>query len=108
MNQLPARVRADLAHVLPVAGQTSAAADALATVLPGEAFRRFDETERHLLDAHIGPVDVEFLGDHHWDRGAQPLADLRVLAADDDFAVRVYLHEKADLALARFFPGKRR
>ena len=40
-----------------------------------------------LHDAHVLPVDVEFLGDQHRQRGLDALADLGVLGGDGDLAV---------------------
>ncbi len=89
---------ADLAHLVPAHARTGAAADALAAVLPGIAIGGLDQPQRHLLDAHSGPLNVQFLGHHHGQHGARSLADLRVLGADDDAVVRLDLDEKADLA----------
>ncbi len=95
-NQLPARIGAGLAHELPVARQTRTAADTLAAaVFPCKAVGRFDDAERHLADADLVPLDVEFLGHHHRQGRPQALADLGLLGADDDRTIRIDLHEPA-------------
>jgi hypothetical protein len=50
--------------------------------------------DRGLLDADLGPIDVQFLGDQHWQRGLDPLPDLRPLGGDSDDPVRRDAHER--------------
>ncbi len=95
---LPCRC-AHLAHEFPVGFQAVAAADALTAVFPGIAVGGLDDAERHLPDRNIFPINVEFLGHHHWQCRAQALADLGLVAADDDPAPGGDLDEIADLSV---------
>jgi hypothetical protein len=52
------------------------------------------------------PDDVEFLGDHHRQGGTQALSDFRLLTADDHGAIRIDLHEEANLAFAFFLESE--
>ena len=54
----------------------------------GELPAVFGGVERRLLDAHVFPFDVEFLGDDHRQHGLDALADLGVLRHDRHDAVR--------------------
>ena len=84
-EHLPAR-RADPTHRLPVEGRRVAAARPLHAV-----GRR---VEVGLLDGHLRPVDVEFLGDQHGQHRLDALPDLRVLGHDGDAAVGRHLDER--------------
>ena len=47
-----------------------------------------------LLDGHLPPVDVQFLGDHHWQHRLCALAHFGIFRADDDAIVGQYADER--------------
>ncbi len=57
------------------------------------------DAERHLLDRHLRPVCVEFIGEDHRQRGLDALPDLRAGRADDDAIVRLDADEDAERVL---------
>ncbi len=98
-NQLHTCTGTDLAHEFPVRRQAGTAADALAAVFPPESVSRLHDTERHRTDADFRPFDVELFGDEHRQRGTHALADLGLIAADDDVAVGLDLDKESQLTL---------
>ena len=86
---------ADLAHRQPVHRRCRAAAGDLGRVA---------RVEVGLLDLHVRPVGIEFLGDQHGQHHLHALADLGVLRGDGDLAVR----RDAEIGVQRHRVGARR
>ena len=74
------RRRADAPHRQPVCRRRCTPAGPLVLELL--------RVERRLFDAPVFPVDVQLLGDEHWQHRLDALADLRVLGDDRDDAGR--------------------
>ena len=89
IDQQRARHRPGLAHLaerLERAGRSARALDA-------ERIVRVDLRIRRVLDAHLRPVAIEFLGDDHRYRGPHALAHLRMLEHDGHAVVAADVHE---------------
>ncbi len=98
-NELGPRRGAYFAHIVPVAPEAVAAADALAAILPGIAVGRLDDAQRHLPHTHAVPRDIQLFGHEHRQRGPEPLAEFGLVVTYDDAAVRANLDEVPDRAL---------
>ncbi len=92
----PAPLRTDLAQVGPGVGDVGAATGALRAPLPARRLAAEVDPEWQLLDRDVVPVDVEFLGQDHRQRGLHALADFRAACTDGDPVVRVDAHIQAE------------
>jgi len=84
-----ARGCAHLPHGYPVIRRRCAAAGDLPVILHA--------IDIGLLDLHVLPIDIEFLGDQHGQHGSDALADLGILGHNGDGAVRSNLNIVFDL-----------